>query len=111
MRTLLTAALALFLLAGAAWADSDDWWQGALIGGALGAIVGHNSHDIDTAVAIPAFAAAGALLGYGNDRGWFDYDGDYGYGYGDWHRPYRYYDRYRERTTREIPIVVLDRTG
>jgi deazaflavin-dependent oxidoreductase (nitroreductase family) len=24
---------------------------------------------------------------------------------------YRYYERYRERTTRQIPVVVLDRTG
>jgi deazaflavin-dependent oxidoreductase (nitroreductase family) len=24
---------------------------------------------------------------------------------------YRYYDRYRERTTREIPVVLLERTG
>jgi len=90
MKVLLTAALALVLIAGTTRADSDDWWQGALIGGALGAIVGHNSHDIDTTVAIPAFAAAGALIGYGHDRGWFRHDGYYGYY--DWHRPYRYYD-------------------
>ena len=44
--------------------------QGGLIGGAVGALVSRSS-DIDSRVAVPAFAATGALIGYGRERGWY----------------------------------------
>ena len=96
-----------------AWSNAvgDDSLRGGLIGAAIGAIVGHNSSDIDTEVAVPAFAAAGALLGSQYDSDWFssscDYDDwryrrsyhphhRYGYHRG-YHDPYYRYPRHHVR--------------
>jgi hypothetical protein len=61
----------------AARADDGDVLRGALIGSAVGAIVGHNSSDLDTSVAVPAFAALGGLIGYAHDRSWYRDDDPY----------------------------------
>lgn len=67
-------------------ASADEWddaLRGGLVGAALGAIVGHNS-DMRDEFAIPAFAAAGALIGYGSGDGWWGNDHHHdGYAYGD----------------------------
>lgn len=99
---------------------ANDWDRalyGGLMGGAVGAIVGHNS-GMRTEVAVPVFAATGALLGYASDGRHDDYD-DVGYcnrhgdpysysaypryGYG----PYRYRDydmpRYHEPKAPKAP--------
>ncbi len=102
--------LAGALLAGGS--QADEWrntWQGGLIGGAVGALVSRRS-DVDSRIAIPAFAATGALLGYGSDRGWFDSRRDDRY-YMDYGWPYRYGSgtdyrgRYRPTDYRRIPVV------
>ncbi|MDA0990149.1 MAG: hypothetical protein O3A51_05295 [Verrucomicrobia bacterium] len=77
-------------------ADSwDEALRGGLVGAAVGAIVGHNSSDLDTAVAIPAFAAAGALLGYAYDQ--YDGDADSRYWVSDPYDSPRYRRHYRNR--------------
>lgn len=116
MRRYLSILVGLVLIAGLATAGSKDTFYGALMGAAVGAAVGHHSGDISTEVAIPAFAAVGALIGYGSDRGWYDDDGYWGYdpwNYG-WHddhfdRYYRYRPQRRVRAVRHSPPVVAPR--
>ena len=96
MKTLGTATLCVCLLTCSAYAD--DTLRGGLIGAAIGAIVGHNSSDINSEIAVPAFAAAGALLGsaYHHDR-YASYHYASGHDGWDYHYPrhgYRYYPRY-----------------
>ena len=110
------AGVALFAAALQPAARAESWedaLRGGLLGAAVGAIVGHNSSDLDTSVAVPAFAAAGALLGYAYDRdgAYYGYDPYLGYGYDsygyphhrrhgydrDWDRPYWRSWRYRNR--------------
>jgi len=70
-------------------ARADSWsdeLRGALVGGALGALIGSNSSDIDSEVAIPVGAVLGGLLAYGNDKSWYSDS----YGYDGWY----YDDRY-----------------
>ena len=67
-RSFILCLLALGLVARGA--SADDWGntlRGGLVGAALGAIVGHNT-DLTTEFAVPAFAAVGALVGYGYDH-------------------------------------------
>lgn len=98
-RAFLFAALGTQLIL-ATSARADEWgsaWRAALMGAAVGAIVGHNSDDITTEVAVPAFAVAGALLGYGYDNGWYGH-----------HDPYYYddpYDPYPNRYGRRDPYA------
>jgi len=98
-KALLFATLGLQIV-GTIVARADEWdsaWRAALMGAAVGAIVGHNSDDITTEVAVPAFAVAGALIGYGYDNGW--------YGHRD---PYYYqdpYDPYPNRYRRNDPYA------
>jgi hypothetical protein len=78
--------------------QADDTLRGGLIGAAMGGLVGHHSSNIDTAIAVPAFAAAGALIGSASDDDWHVSSGygwgyDCGYGRG---RDYRY-GRYPRR--------------
>jgi hypothetical protein len=124
MKTRIAASIATLCLAAVvagsavtARADNDNMWRGALIGAATGAIVGHNSHDIDTAWAVPVMAATGALIGHYYDRRHHSYDyyndpyydrSPYGYrgGYYDapyYPRGYGYRDGYY-RVRREKPI-------
>ena len=63
--------LGLLLLARPATAgDWDDTLRGGLIGGAFGALVS-GLDGVDARTSVPAFAALGALAGYGRDRGWY----------------------------------------
>jgi len=85
--------------------SGDDALWGGLMGAAVGAIVGHHSGDIRTEVAVPAFAAVGAALGYGYDRGWYGtadfhpYDSRYR-GRSGWNRQYLGHDPYWGARTR-----------
>lgn len=89
MKTLLVTTFSVYLMC--AHTRADDSLRGGLIGAAIGAIVGHNSSDINTEIAVPAFAAAGALLGSQSDRDWYSPSYEpWGYNEG---RHYRY-DRY-----------------
>lgn len=117
MKTHISSLIAVAMLALPLAGRADDWdgaLRGGLLGAAIGAIVGHNSDDISSSVAVPAFAAAGALLGYVWDQndwgGGYDNDGyhhndypyrysPYGYGYGNAYGRYGYgsgygYNRY-----------------
>jgi len=94
----LAGCLIVLLTTGATGVRAESWrrpLQGGLIGGALGTLVSRSS-DIDSRVAIPAFAATGALIGYGREQGWFDRSrGDYYVTYGQpyyayAHRPHPY---------------------
>jgi hypothetical protein len=109
MRSIVISCLCVSLASSQAL--GDDSLRGGLIGAAIGAIVGHNSGDIDTEWAVPAFAAAGALLGSEYNNDWYSHSS---YGYDDpWyyrnphyrHRRYHYAPRYyhhpRHRTYRE----------
>jgi len=94
----LVIAVCLVLATGSATAGSRETFYGALIGSAVGVMVSHHSGDISTEVAIPAFAALGALIGYGHERGWYDNDPYWGYdpwGCGWYNDYYDYRNRYR----------------
>ena len=120
MKHLYAVTISLLLLCGEAAAGSRETFYGALMGAAVGSMVGHHSSGISTEVAIPAFAALGALAGYGYDRGWYDDDvyrvydpWDYDYRHGDRYRPRWHYRprRYRARPLRPSRIVVAPRSN
>jgi hypothetical protein len=104
--TPIALVLGIALFASNARADSDDALWGALVGGAVGVLIGENSSDIRTEHAVPALAALGALTGYAHDRDNY-YDDDWShrgpvynrgryYGsnrYGSNRHAYRYNDR------------------
>lgn len=126
--TILLALLLSTVCARVSPAESwEDALRGGLLGAAVGVIVGHNSSDLDTTVAVPAFAAAGALIGYAYNRDGVYYDNtdywgyDYpytrayrhGYGYDNWGRSYwnsPHYG-YRPRARRYIPYRVVRNVG
>lgn len=98
--TPIALVLGIALLASNGRADSDDALWGALVGGAVGVLIGENSSDIRTEYAAPALAALGALAGYAHDRD-YDYHDDWshrgpvynrGRYYGSNRHAYRYGD-------------------
>jgi hypothetical protein len=82
-RLLLGLALSASVVFGGDW---DNTLRGALVGGAFGALVSE-FNGVDARTGVPAFAALGALVGYGRDRNWYhsrrydDYWLDYGWPY------------------------------